>query len=151
MAYPYFTQQQLEDRIGAHMLRRVCDDDGSGVAKASVVTRLRTDASSITRGYLKGCVPSLDDIATTTPDEIVQLAIDVAVALMAMRSPEVMLMNGQSLRNRAEADCKAFRENRRGAAGVTAENEGGDFVIGNPSDWNEDEAEPVFLWGTSGF
>ena len=84
-----------------HMVRRVCDDDGDNTADATVVTRLRTDASSIVRGHLKGAVPSLDSIATTTPNEVVGLALDVAVALMAMRAPEVMLMDGQALRKRA--------------------------------------------------
>jgi len=133
-----------------HMVRRVCDDDGDGTCDATVVTRLRTDSSSIVRGHLKGVVPSLDAIATTTPDEVVGLALDIAVALMAMRAPEVMLMDGQALRKRAEADCVAFRENRRGADGVTAENEGGDFVIGDPDDWDESTSEPVWGWGTGG-
>lgn len=150
MAFPYITQTQLENRIGTHNVRRVCDDDNDGVADAAVVTSLLTDSSAIVRGHLKG-VLDLTAVAASPPEEVVRLTLDVAVAFMAMRAPEVMMMNGQQLRNRAEADCKAFRENKRGASGFDAENEGGEINCGDPDEFDEDEYEPVFQWGTPGF
>jgi phage gp36-like protein len=144
MAFPYISQTDLENRAGAHTVLRCCDDDSDGIADAAVVTRILTDASSVTRGHLIGVFDGLDAIATTVPSEVLQLTLDVAVAMLAQRAPEVMRMDGERLRKRAEADLIRLRENHRGITGHTAENEGGYWGQGDPDDFNESDPPDTF-------
>jgi phage gp36-like protein len=153
MPYPYITQTQLEARISAQALRRCLDDDNDGDADTATVTQFLTDASSKVRTFLAGnhSAATLAAIVTTTPDEVVRLALDVAQAMLAMRHPEVFRIDGEAMMRVAVTELKALRLNEIAIAGITAENEGGENSIGDPNDWDEDDYEPFFQYGMGDF
>ena len=48
----YITQTDIENRIGATILIQLTDDDGDGVADASVVNKAISDAEAEVNGYV---------------------------------------------------------------------------------------------------
>ena len=111
MAYPYITSAQLSDRISAAALRRIYDDDLDGTADPAPVAQLIADACSKVAGYLQG-VYSLDAVAAAPPHEVIRLSLDVAVAMVAIRHPEVLPHHdGLELMKAADRDLAALRKN----------------------------------------
>jgi len=108
MAYPYITQQDLEDRVSARVLREVLDDENVGLASADSVTRILKDASAKVAGYLRGTY-DLTTVASVLPEEVVRLTLDVAVAYLAQRHPEVMRVDWTPLMEQADKELKALR------------------------------------------
>lgn len=106
MPYPYFTQKDLEDRLGEVRVRRIFDDSNIGLASEDAITRLRKDASSKVRGRLGSHLKQgqIDDVEVTTPDEIVRIALDMATALAAQRYPEVVQYDWEPIMKEANAD-----------------------------------------------
>ena len=153
MPYPYITQTELENRLSVQAVRRCLDDDADGDADSDAVTRFLTDASSKTRTYLAGnhSAAQVTAIATTTPDEVKRLALDVAHAMLAQRHPEVFRVDGFALMRDAIAELKALRLNETKIPGVTPTNEGGESYVGSYDDWDEDEYSPHFLDGLGDF
>lgn len=87
MALPYWTQEDLENRVSVETVRQVLDDDNDGSADAGPIARLQADSDSFVEGYLRA-VYSLDACRDVKPNQIVRLSLDYAVAQLAKRHPE---------------------------------------------------------------
>ena len=150
MPYPYITQSDLEARISAATVRRIFDDDNDGSADASPVSRVLADASAKVAGYLR-TMYSLDAVAANTPEEVKRLALDVAVAYLAMRNPEYFRADGGRLLDIAVKELQAIRrgESRLDVEGSPepAQNAGGLVEQGDPALFQPDDFRPTFGWG----
>jgi phage gp36-like protein len=149
MNYPLFiTTADLEDRLGAPMVRRLLDDDADGDADVGPLAALCADATSKVAGYLQGAY-NIAAVAANPPREVVRLTLDVAVAMGAQRHPEVMRGHDWvELMKAADRDLTALRKNAvsldvDGAPNPQA-NEGGK-LFPNPS------TEYVYTFGRDGF
>jgi phage gp36-like protein len=103
----YFAKADLEDRISAKIVARLFDDDANGTADTNPLNRLISDASSKVDSYLRGIYPL--PLSAPYPNEVVRLALDVAVAYCAQRHPEVVRRDWEALMKAAEVDLKRLR------------------------------------------
>lgn len=145
MPYPYFTSDDLEDRLSRDVVRQILDDNNDGAADANAVDRLLKDASSKVASYLRGTY-DLDAVKTNTPNEVVRLALDVAEALAARRHPEhVKGKDWEKLMRAVESDLTKLRNGvtRLDVIGTPepAKNVGVQFASGDP---NKPELPPRF-------
>jgi hypothetical protein len=126
-----FTRAQLENRISPKKVKRLYDDNSDGSADTDPVNQLRADASSKVRSYLEpmGIMPALEALFDqgsgellankVLPDEIVRLALDVAVAMACQRHPEVMRQDWSLLMKQADADLSKLRDGKTSLGGGT--------------------------------
>ena len=143
----FFTQAQLESRLSAKRVKRIYDDNSDGDADANPIKQLRADASSKVRSYLEplGVMPTFAAMVNATtgelltgqtfPEEIVRLALDVAVALAAQRHPEVVCMDWRPLMEQCDKDLARLREGKTtlGGQGAPAPvNQGAEVRSGDP-------------------
>jgi phage gp36-like protein len=152
MAYPYITETQLRDRVGATTLDRITDDNDDGTGDASVIAQVRADASAEVAGAL-GPAYDLDAVALNTPPRVVSLTLDVAHALLAQRYPEVVLRDWEPLYKAVERKLERVRKGQDNL-GVTVPPEpgalhGGEVYSGDPDD--DDPIPHTFLNGTGIF
>ncbi len=108
------TVEQLEARISAVTLSRVFDDSGQGSADDDAINQILDDVSSMLRGKI-GPVADLAGFTPETQSEVRRIGLDVAVAMAAIRHPEVMRKDGIKLMEMARRD---LREIRLGHAGI---------------------------------
>lgn len=106
---PYFTRAQLEARVSAKTVREVLDDNNDGTPDSDVIEQVRKDATSKVDSTLAavGIVVDMNDV----PYEVTRLSLDVAVAFLAQRHPEVMRKDWVALMAEAERELKALRDN----------------------------------------
>lgn len=117
-----FTKAQLEARVSAKRLKRICDDNSDGDADDDPVALVRRDASSKVMSYVKplGIAPQIEALFATNgelvdansgPDEeLVRLALNVAVAMLCQRHPEVMRLDWQKLMDDADKELDKLRK-----------------------------------------
>ena len=86
MAYPYITQQDLEDRVSPIVVRRILDDDNDGSADSNAVARILKEASAKVAGYLRRTYDLEADRRCAMP-EVVRITLDVAEAYLWRRFP----------------------------------------------------------------
>ena len=113
----YFTQADLEARVGANIVVTCFDDDNDGVADASALARIIDDASSFCDGYYAalGLIP----FQGTPPATVKRLALDVAVAFVAQRHPEVLHRDWEALLDAARRELEDVRKGKT-QLGLTA-------------------------------
>jgi phage gp36-like protein len=111
MAVYYFTAEELANRISAAAIKNIYDDDNDGTADSPAVDRLRADATSKVASYLHGLY-DLDVIAADPPNEVVRLALDVAVAYAAQRFPSYVRRDWKPLLEAAELDLGRLRSGK---------------------------------------
>lgn len=161
----FFTKALLEGRLSVKRVQRIFDDDNDGVVDSDPLMQLRRDASSKVASYLEpiGLMPRLEALVNPTtgellapasgfPEEVVRLALDVAVALACQRFPEIMRQDWQTLMAQAEKDLDRLRTNKTSLGGQGAQeaaNEGGAIRSGDPL--NPIPVPKVFANGTSDF
>lgn len=149
MAYPYITQADLEARISAQRVKDILDDDNSGTADATAVTRILADASAKVAGVLRG-IYDLTAVATTTPEEVKRLALDVAVVYAAQRHPEVVRRDWQPLLKAVQYDLESLRTGKTRLDVVStpepAANEGGSIT----STVVDDDDQPARVFDNMG-
>jgi Protein of unknown function (DUF1320) len=108
MPYPYVTDDQVRNRLGRDVCARLFDDNEDGVADTGVLLELRSDASSVVAGYLRG-VYDLDAVAANTPREVIRLTLDVVKVYAAQRYPEVVRYEWEPLDKAARRDLESLR------------------------------------------
>lgn len=113
----YFTQADLEARIGTSILVACFDDDNDGEADATAIARIVEDASSYCDGYFAalGILPFQGD----PPSTVKRLALDVAVAFVAQRHPEVLHRDWEALLKAASDELDGLRKGKT-QLGLTA-------------------------------
>lgn len=106
------TVEQLENRIGIEILKRLFDDDNTGQANGNAVQQLCEDASSMIRGGL----PKDYDLDTITADaassnaiELRRITLDAAHAMAAIRHPGALKIDGFGLMERVDQALKNIR------------------------------------------
>jgi len=129
MASAYFTQSDLEARLSATTVSQVFDDDNSGSSDVAPIALLIADASSKVDSYLRGTYSKYMPFETV-PNEVKRLALDVAVAFVAQRHPEVVRMAWKELMDAAEADLAKLRDGktRLDVADAVPANAGGGVI-----------------------
>jgi len=157
MPYPLITTAQLRTRVGPHAHDRVFDDDEEGVFNPEAEEQLRKDASGKVLGRLGGSydVDAIRGLAAEdTPDELVRITLDVAQAMMAIRCPNIMDVDGHRLMRRADEDLQAIRLNKAGLGVTTTpeppSNEGAE-VFGRNPDLRYEPEPHTFLGGFGDF
>lgn len=154
MPYPYITQADLESRFSTAALRRGFDDDNDGAADANPITRLIADASAKVAAAMRGKY-DLDAVASSTPEEVKRLTLDVAHAYAALRHPSYVQADGFELMKLANAELKMLRngEMRLDVEGTPEPREdvGGGYVEGDPDTFDATTHRPAFLHGFGDF
>jgi hypothetical protein len=107
------TVEQLENRIGIEIIRRIFDDDNSGQPSGAAVKQLCEDASSKVRGGI-GFDYDLDAVTTEaaarTAVELRRIALDCAHAMAAIRHPGALKLDGFALMEQVDRDLKNLRQ-----------------------------------------
>ena len=103
----YITQQDLEDRLGAEVVKQLYDDNLDGTADAGPIARWIKDATSKVDSYLRGIYAL--PLALPVPNEVSRLTLDVAEAMAARRHPNYVRRNWQELMAAAEKDLISLR------------------------------------------
>lgn len=107
------TVEQLENRIGIEVLRRIFDDSNTGQASRSAVMQLCEDASSKVRGGI-GFDYDLDAVtqvaAASTAIELRRIALDCAHAMIAIRHPGALKQDGFAMMEQVDRDLKNLRQ-----------------------------------------
>ncbi len=104
----YFAKADLEDRISVKSVARLFDDNVDGTADITALARLVADASSKVDSYLRNLYTL--PLTAPYPNEVIRLALDVAVAYCAQRHPEVVRKDWEKLMAQAEADLDRLRK-----------------------------------------
>lgn len=106
------TVEQLENRIGIEILKRIFDDDNTGQASGAAVQQICEDASSMVRGGLPADY-DLDavtaDAASSNAIELRRITLDAAHAMAAIRHPGALKIDGFALMDRVDAALKNLR------------------------------------------
>lgn len=144
------TQEDLEHRLSAAVVRQIFDDDSDGTADEDPVARLLADAISEFYDWLTpvyGAPPW-----PTVPEGAKRLQLDFAVAYAAMRHPEYVRRDAKALLEHVHNQIKLHREGLKSFGIATAPepaaNQGGFVWDGGP-----DTSEPpktFFLPGANG-
>ncbi len=125
----FFTKKQLEARMSAKRVQRIFDDNADGSVDTDPVNQLRADASSKVRSFLEpmGTFASIVLLFNQTtgelltgkilPEEVVRLALDVAVALACQRHPEVMRQDWVKLMDQVDKDLAKLRDGKTSLGG----------------------------------
>jgi hypothetical protein len=149
----YVGQKDVENRLSARVVVRLCDDNDTGTASSDIVEELIASAESRVEGACRDVYP-LSSLRAQQPGEIKRLVLDGVVALAAMRFPRAMGREWQPLMENWKADLKALR---RGEVALDcdglpepAANKGGE-VLPASTDEAAEMPEPVFLNGTGDF
>lgn len=111
MALPYWSQTDLEDRVGVEKLRQFLDDNNDGSTDAGPLVRLQSDSDSFVEGYLRG-VYSLDACREVKPNQIRRLSLDYAVAQLAKRHPEYVRRDWVQLEDAVKAELCDIRSGK---------------------------------------
>jgi phage gp36-like protein len=142
----YFTQEELEQRLGPTAVKRIYDDKNTGTADASALDRVTRDATAI----VDAAIESIYDLplAEPYPDRVVCLALDAAEYLAARRHPEYVKRDWRVLKEELERDLDRLRTQKRSmgrAPPDPAANQGG-AVYPTPDPTNQQNV-PIFLGG----
>jgi len=106
------TPEQLENRIGVEIVKRIFDDYNVGEASSQAVRQLCEDASSKVRASV-GQDYDLDALtpqaAASTAIELRRIALDCAHAMAAQRHPGAIKLDGFAMMEQVNLDLKAIR------------------------------------------
>jgi len=107
----YIVTADLEARVSALVVRQILDDDQSGAADTTAVTRVIADAESYVEGFLRGNydLAAVRALGTGAPNEVKRLCLDIAVAYLWERHPEYVRADGDKLFERARRDLVDLR------------------------------------------
>lgn len=147
----------LEARFGAARVRQYLDDDGDGVADATVVTEVLADANGdvVSRLLRKGHSEAEIELLKGDP-WVKRRACEIAIAYASERKPEWLNANGEgpfeAVRKRARADLKEWQMNEARIPTETdiakRKNVGGDLARGPGFVFAESDDNPT---GSGGF
>lgn len=105
--FKYTTQEELEARVSAAVVRLILDDNNDGTADSDPIKSVIRDAESYAEGFLRG-VYTLP--ITPVPTELKRICLDVAVAYLALRHPEALrLFDGNRMLETARQELKDLR------------------------------------------
>ncbi len=106
------TPEQLENRVGVEILKRVFDDYNLGEPSAAAVIQICEDASSKVRASV-GQDYDLDALtpaaAANTAIELRRITLDCAHAMIAQRHPGAFKLDGWTMMEQVDRDLKAIR------------------------------------------
>lgn len=147
----FWSQADLEARIGAETVRQILDDNVDGTVDSAPLARLQADSDSYVMGFVRG-IYTLSELEADTPNELKRLSLDVAVAYAVDRWPDYVRANGERLLERARRDLVDLRN------GVTrldvdgspepAANQGGTVL--EPEAREEEDVAQIFTFGETG-
>ncbi len=147
----YWSQTDLENRLSPQIVKQILDDDNDGFADVGAVARLQADSDSKVESYLRP-IYDLTVVRATPPNEVKRLSLDVAVAMAAMRHPEVRRTDGPELMSMAERDLERLRtgKTRLDVVGSPepAANVGGTVVV--PPARADEEHVQLWSFGETG-
>lgn len=151
----YVNQRQIENKLSAAVVVRICDDDNSGSVESdedSPLGQLGRDAEAMFEGYCRGTY-DLNDLRRVKPNEAVRLVLDCAEFLAAKRFPRAMNRDWTILEASVRAELKGLRrgDTRFDVVGAPepASNEGGYVSSGDPE--NQQPVPPATFrdhWGS---
>lgn len=112
MPFPLITSTELKRRITPIVHQRVFDDEEIGMADPDAETQLITDASNkflgrVGRTYDVDVIRAMDD--ADLPGEIKRIVLDIAQAMMAIRCPNAVDIDGHRMMIRVEKDLDNLR------------------------------------------
>lgn len=147
-------QAELSKRIGPDALQLIYDDNRDGTADADPIAQLAADAKSKLFGTLRG-IYDLAAVEASPPNEVSRLMLDIMVAYAAQRHPEAVRRDWVPLMAQADADLMKLRTGKirldvEGSPEPAA-NQGTEFSVGDPDNFDEDTFQPHFDWSTSDF
>jgi phage gp36-like protein len=105
----YWAQADLEDRVGAELVRQILDDDNSGGADSGPIARLQLDSDSYVEGALVG-IYSLSSARLVKPNRLVQLSLDAAEMMLSRRRPESARLDWVELKKALDSDLDKIRK-----------------------------------------
>lgn len=148
----FITLAQLTARVSESVMLRVLDDNDDGAVDTKVVEQLLVDATSKVRSHI-GTIYELSHIAEpAVQEEVVRLTLDVAQAMLAIRFPEAVRVDGYKMMEYADRELKKLREQFTNlgtkAAPEPAATVGGE--VGHTAT-DPDIPCPLFVNGISGF
>lgn len=107
------TPEQLENRIGLEVLKRIFDDYNVGEPSTEAVIQICEDASAKVRGGI-GFDYDLDAVtseaAATTAIELRRIALDCAHAMMMIRHPGFTKQDGFDMMRMVDKDLENLRK-----------------------------------------
>lgn len=106
----YITQADLENVLGAQVVRALYDEDNSGDADAGPIAALIRAASAKVNSFVRRLYAL--PLPEPAPDIIWSLTLDVACAMAKERHPEVVRVDGAALMKRADADLALLRDGK---------------------------------------
>jgi phage gp36-like protein len=107
----YFTRADLEDRMSADVVLRVFDDNNDGNSDSSSIARFIADCSSEVDSFVRPIYPTYP-LTAPIPNQIKNLALDVAEWRMARRQPEVVRKDWIELRKIVHEDLTNLRSGK---------------------------------------
>ena len=103
----YFTQSELEARVGVDVVRAIFDDNNDGTADSTPIASFIADCSSEVDSFLRPVYPLPLPVV---PNEVKRLALDVAEYRSARRFPELTRKDWKELRRLAHEDLGNLRK-----------------------------------------
>ena len=105
----FIDKADVESRMSAARIRRALDDDNDGTADTPVLNQLIQDAESKFRGWI-GPVYVQSVVKDSQPTEAKRLCLDIFMALVAQRHPEVYRADWEAMMKGAERDLQQLRK-----------------------------------------
>lgn len=96
----YTSQKDLEDEIGAHVVRAVLDDDNDGTADGGPVRRLLFNAETYCEGFWRQAGYDIDQLRAAKPAECQRMALERAVGKLFVRHVEIARYDGEKALDR---------------------------------------------------
>jgi hypothetical protein len=149
---PFFTDEQLFDRLSYAKAIDGLDDNNDGVPDGAAVRQIGADATSYIKGWLRPIYPGLAAIEANPPGEVTRLALDAAYAYAVQRHPEVWRGDSKELFKSLRVELLDLRKGVTAldveTAPEPAANVGGEVISPDPY---LPIPDPVFTRGTGFF
>ena len=120
-----WSQTDLEDEITAEVAIRFLDDDRTGAIDAAPLLRLQERSAGYVISGLQHAYPQLITAITAwqadldnVPERLRSLALNVAIAYLAKRHPEVIKLDWKSLMDHADASIARIRKEGLDSLGI---------------------------------
>jgi hypothetical protein len=115
---PWWTLEDLQDRLSEYRVAELLDDDNEGTADAGAVKpgpleRLQRDSDSYVGAALADVYPNYPFAANAVPNECIRLSLDAAEMFLAKRHPTVIRMNWLELKEALDKDLDRVRTAKR--------------------------------------
>lgn len=112
MALPYWSEDDLKDRLSEEVVLNCLDDNNDGVVDQGPLSRLQADCDSYIEGTLRP-IYDIDVVRESPPNQVVRLSLDRAIVELAKRHPEYVRRDWEPLDNALERELDAIRSGRK--------------------------------------